>query len=153
MDKEKRQLIVQLINLETKIGRLYNLFAESMPADTTFWKKLAHEEERHASLLKTHEDYFIDVPEFSNTLFASSIETIRKLNTHIDSLIANLDVVSINRKKALTIALQLETSAGEWHFEQTKKNAKGIPGEVFRNLATADDDHARRISLFLAQVK
>ena len=49
------QLIQEAIQLELNIAKLYLLFHQLLPEDSTFWWKLVIEEENHAALLKTIE--------------------------------------------------------------------------------------------------
>lgn len=60
-DKASRG-IRKLIDIEENVGKLYRFFGSIHPTDFEFWMQLANEEDRHASQLRTHQEYIVDSP-------------------------------------------------------------------------------------------
>ena len=150
MNPARIRLIHKMILLENNIGLLYACFGEQFPEDRPFWKKLAIEESNHASLLFTHLEYILDSKELSEQLLSAKEETLAAINERVEKLIFDLRTLSLSREDAFGVALQLEQSAGEIHFQNTTdKNGAAVPFFIFESLSSADKDHVRKITEYM----
>jgi hypothetical protein len=151
MEKTVFKLIDEAIKLEYNMSKLYGIFSEYIDEDRIFWNRLESEEKNHAALLKTVKDFInFDrfpkhiVPENSENLVASN----KKVLEAIDSFILNPA-----RDNAFSLALELEKSAGEIHYQHfMDTDAKDKVTEIFQRLNRDDKDHAARISAYREEV-
>ncbi len=151
--KEIMSILEESMTLEINIGRLYMCFADKVPIDYNFWNQLAEEEITHSSLVNVGID-FLKIGDFPNNWPIGDLDDLVKTNRDILSLITNYQRNIPSRKEALEIALRLEQSAAEKHY-QTLMN---IPPEhdysgvfkIFQELNGADKNHAERIERYIA---
>ena len=71
MVNEASRVIRKLIDIEENVGKLYRFFGSIHLTDFEFWMQLANEEDRHASLLRTHQEYIVDSPALDDRLLES----------------------------------------------------------------------------------
>jgi len=141
------QFIDDAIELELNMSKLYGLFSDYFDEDRAFWYRIAIEEKNHAALLKTGKD-FIRFDKFPSGLLPEYPEvlkkSIQKIRDAMDTFIKNPD-----RELAFNLALEIEESAGEIHFQQfMEKDAKDSISDIFQKLNQADKDHAQRINTY-----
>lgn len=150
-------LIRKMIALEKNVGLLYTYFQDKFPEDKEFWKKLAAEEIKHATLIETHADFILDSKEAFSNLFESSEESLERIYSKVTQIIENLDQYTKSREDAFLVALQLEQSAGELHYQNIVKETENgdeapLPLTVFNLLANYDKDHSERILKYLEKI-
>lgn len=151
MHKDFNVLLSESIELELNVAGLYSLFHNFFPADADFWWKLMIEEHNHASLLKSLEDCFAPVGLSPSNLLAPAVEDLKDINNRLSCLTEKCRQESLSREEAFNIALELENSAGELHFQKyMSSDATAEIDEVFIRLNGDDKDHARRIRLYMA---
>lgn len=151
MNKILQELITEAINLEYKVSDLYMLFYEQYPEDEGFWWKLMLEEKNHASLLKTINTFGDITGEFPNALIPEHLKEILDSNENVTSVIKNFKEKP-DRNKAFKIAIEIEESAGEAHYQvfiNNPSNSKVI--NVFKKLGKEDSDHADRIRTYMKE--
>ncbi len=150
-------LIRKMISLEKNIGLLYSYFQDKYPEDRVFWKKIAAEEIKHATLIETHAEFILDSKEFFCSLLEVSEETLEKINSKVTDVIENIDQHIKAREDTLLVALQLEQAAGELHYQNTVKQNDSentpLPLTLFNKLAAYDKDHSERILQYLAEIQ
>jgi hypothetical protein len=120
-------ILRQMTRLERNVGALYARFAALFPQDSAFWAQLALEEERHAVLIETMKEYFMKSRDIMNRLTASGEDTILSVNAKVEKLLENTGAHVGDRHEALVIALQIEQSAGETHFQSAIEAGGGSP--------------------------
>jgi hypothetical protein len=139
------QLIHEAIQLELNIAKLYLLFHQLIPEDSTFWWQLVIEEENHAALLKTIEQMetsMVDIPE---GIMPNGLAELQESNQRILKAMEDFENRP-NRAEAFQMAYKIEISAGESHYNDFMKNGQESRlMEIFRILNRDDLDHARRI--------
>lgn len=139
------QLIKEAIQLELNVARLYLLFHQLLPEDSTFWWELVIEEENHAALLKTVEQMetsMVDIPE---GILPNGLAELQEANQMILKAREDFEKQP-DRAKAFQLAYKIEIAAGESHYNNFMKNApESRLTEIFRILNRDDLDHARRI--------
>ncbi|UCB46408.1 MAG: hypothetical protein JSV25_02995 [Spirochaetota bacterium] len=143
--KDFFQLIEQSIQLELKVADLYKILSSFFPEDTNFWMQLHEEEKRHASLISKGYVH-LSRRRFPLELIASSIQELIEKNNKLDQLIKEYNKNPPSREVAFKKAIDIEKSAGEFHFQQavTYSPSSRIMG-VFQQLNKDDKDHERRI--------
>ncbi len=152
MEPSGKRLLQQMILLERKVGLLYSKFSDQFPGECRFWKTLASEEANHAAMLETLLEYIIESPELSALLLATKEETVSAINDQLEKIITNVGNIT-SREDALLIALQIEQSAGETHYQETAEmENSSVDFSVFQQLNSADRDHAKRISERIANL-
>jgi hypothetical protein len=150
MNPSRIRLLHKMIRLENNVGMLYACFSRLFPDDREFWKMLSIEEGKHASLLWTHLEYILDSPDLSDALLAAKEESIDAINERIERLIIDVKDQPLSREDAFGMALQLEQSAGESHFQNVKDSTeRSVALTVFDNLSSADRDHFRKITEYM----
>lgn len=152
-NKDLRPLIEEAIKLELGMARLYLLCHHVFPEDAGFWWKIAIEEEHHAALLRSGEQYFLDAGEFPVELVGSSLAALANFNGEIESIFRQGSDALPSREFVFNLALKLEESAGEVHF-QNAMHETDHPSEaikLFQSLNEGDKDHAERIRKYMRQ--
>jgi len=144
MENTMLQFIDDAIELELNMSKLYSLFSEYIDEDRAFWYRIAIEEKNHAALLRTGKD-FVRLNKFPSGLLPENPEmlkrSVQKVRDAIDTFISNP-----NRILAFNLALEIENSAGEIHFQHfMEKDATDNLRDIFQKLNQADKDHAQRI--------
>ena len=145
MDQLLLNLINEAIKLELNMAKLYGIFSEYNDDDRIFWNRLEVEEKNHAALLRTAKD-FISFNRFPRNLIPDNLDALvqsnQKIARAIDSFIANP-----GRERAFTLAIDLEKSAGELHFQHFMEKEEGDHiMRIFQQLNMDDKDHAERIN-------
>lgn len=140
------EILDESIKLELLVSDLYMLFYHSFPEDADFWWKLSLEEKNHAALVRSIRDIFQSVSGLPESMFSSSAEDIKNTNLRTGSLLETFRNAPPSRTEAFRIALDLEESAGELHYQKfmTDHLHEKI-NEVFKQLNGEDKNHAERI--------
>ncbi|MFA5424368.1 MAG: rubrerythrin family protein [Phycisphaerae bacterium] len=145
---EKCPIMDQATKLELNVSKLYLVFSRICTEDADFWWQLSIEETNHAALLES-----VRETAFKIDLFADSQEEHKQLaeaNEKIASMIKKFEQTPATREQAFNIALELENSAGEIHFQHFIEKREKTPTEkVFETLNQEDSDHAERIRSYM----
>lgn len=152
MSEDILRIIDESINLERNIASLYIFFHGIYPDDSDFWWKLALEETNHASLLESGRDYFMPADElFPYQIIPTSLGFITKTISEIETRLEEYKTSTPSRESAFNLALKLEESTGELHFQQTitMENSNSEALELFKRLNKEDKDHALRIREYM----
>jgi hypothetical protein len=143
-------MLEQAIEIELKTCELYMIFRNTLRDDASFWNELATEELNHASLIKGVITTFLDDGLLPTELESPSEAELGKTSHRLDQLIAKLRKASPSRETAFTLALEIENSAGELHFQQAMEAPARSPFlKVFQELNNGEEDHARRIRAYM----
>jgi hypothetical protein len=143
-------LLTESIKLELKVAGLYSLFHNLFPEDADFWWKLMMEEQSHASLLQSLEDFFAPAGLSPTGLLAPVVQDLKDVNSTLSYLTERCRHARTSREEAFNIALEVEQSADEFHFQEfMASDAHSKIDEVFIQLNGDDKDHARRIGLYM----
>ena len=140
------EIVDESISLELKLADLYNYFSIVFPEDTDFWQKLCSEEKNHASLIKTGKEVLLSCDEFPDEVLAPTLQELTETNKKLISLFKELKDNPPSSESALKIAISLEESAGEIHFQYAMdKHPASVNLKIFQDLNKDDIDHAQRI--------
>ncbi len=152
MKPDFNTIIEQSIKLELNIGDLYAVFYESLPDDSEFWWRLVLEEKNHAALFRSGIENLEQLKKFPHDILLENIKVLQSENQKLEDLINQYKLLPPDRCEAFNIALNLENSAAELHFQQfMNKNGDSIIDTIFRELNQADKDHAIRIKKHMQQ--
>jgi hypothetical protein len=148
--EEQLLLIDESISFELAVGRMYLFFSDIFPEDHSFWWQLAKEEENHASLLRHGRDYYLKQDLLPPQLLCSSIAQLKQNRKELDELYAAFETDHPGRETAANIALWLERSASESHYQLVMNMRSDVKGlDVFQQLNGDDKDHLERIKIFM----
>jgi len=150
-EENLRQLIEEAIKLEFNVAEIYLSFHNRFPEDSGFWWKIAIEEKNHAALLKNGKQFFLDAGMFPDNLVGDSLEALINANNELEGILRQEKEAPPSRDVAFNLALKLEESAGEIHFQYAMQQAKH-PSEailLFQSLNEGDKDHAERIRNYM----
>lgn len=138
--------IKEAIKLEVNMSRLYVKF--SLIKNHEFWLTISLEEVRHADILKNisfaagvSDD---DLNNLNNDFIDSkeSVDELILMNEKVEALIDS----DILEEDIFKIALELEASAGEAHYQKlVNKDSDNVIVKTFMKLSKADSDHYKRI--------
>ena len=150
MHKELSQLFDESIQLELNVAELYKMFGAAFSYDSFFWKRLAIEEENHASLLQAGKDRFEPLGKFPIEMISPSIQELKFVNSEIQDIVKKYQDTIPSREDAFNIALKLEQSAGELHFQQfMEKESESEIDKIFQRLNRDDKDHAEKLREYM----
>lgn len=145
-----RQFLIESIALELNIGDLYQQFSAKYEQDYDFWWKLSIEEMNHAALIESINDIFLT----EDFLPADKIELqtikLRKMNYFIHENIEKFRTDNPLRADAFKLAIEIENSIGESHFElfmTSKPNSEVV--KIMQKLNGDDINHASRITKYI----
>ena len=145
------QLANEAMQLEYNVSKLYMIFRDSLPEDEKFWWELVIEESNHAALIKSGLDYFMPEGAFPYEIFPS-MDDLQEANKELRSLLKKYENHPPSREETFNLALQVEMSAGEIHFQSAM--AKSTDSEIlqlFQTLNQEDKDHAKRIRAYMKE--
>ena len=152
MNNDVTSLIEESINLELNVSKLYTHFFKLFPDDAAFWWKLVVEEKNHAALIRSGKEYFEPLRKFPHDLLAPLLQILKDANSRLDSLIEKYEETPPSREEAFNIALKIEESAGELHFQKfMEKEANSATDNIFKELNKGDKDHAMRICRYMEE--
>jgi rubrerythrin len=150
MSRLNANIVRSMILLERKVGLLYSLFEKKYPQDCAFWKQLVVEEVNHAGLLETLLEYIIDSKDIHKILLEVDEDSVLAINDKLENIIATFNDTAFSRENALLVALQIEQSAGEAHFQRVSAATDAsVPVSIFQSLVGDDRDHANRINKYI----
>ncbi|MFC1685113.1 rubrerythrin family protein [Pseudomonadota bacterium] len=148
--KEKQELIEQAIQLETNVATLYTIFCHAHTEHAELWSQLSQEEKGHAALIKNATER-CDLNELLNDeAISANLTKLERCNHHIQALIEQFAEAPPTSVDAFTIALDLEQSAGEIHYQQFMDIGDGsILDRVFQKLDQEDKAHSARLRAYM----
>jgi hypothetical protein len=149
---DRKRLLVESVQLELNFGKLYRIFADYFSEDYDFWWRLGIEENNHASLLRSG-IIFLESEAFPDNWPFANMDAIFQSNKYVNELLEIYERKAPTRIKAFQIALELEQSAAESHYQEAMasgriQDSSGLIG-MFRNLNRADKDHSQRIQEYM----
>lgn len=145
------QFIDEAIQLELNAAAIYSIFSETIPEDANFWAMLAWEEKNHAAVLKTGKEILVPQDQFPLEVLPNFVQLLIETNNWLRSLIEEFSKARPDRATAFEIALKIEKSAGEQHFQrvmETPSDSKII--NILQELCEDDLHHLRRVREYMA---
>ncbi|MDP8305254.1 MAG: rubrerythrin family protein [Candidatus Chlorobium antarcticum] len=144
------QLLEASIQLELNLAKLYTLFNDLFEEDEEFWWQLAMEERGHAALLQQEKkDPSVVFPE---NLLTKDLEALNEANRLIINLVTQFQEQPPTRRDAFDMALELELSAGESHYQEFLDSpSESATANIFKQLNQEDRDHAERIRSYMKE--
>lgn len=137
----------EAIKLELNASDTYFLFSQKFKEDHDFWWELANEELNHAAILKTALEIY-KINEFPTTISQEDIDELIKLNNEFD-IIEKKFMKNPNRQMCFEIALEIESSAGESHYQELMdENTDDRILKVLQELNKDDTEHYARIKKY-----
>ena len=150
MNNDLTAIIEESINIELNVGEVYSLFHQLFPDDVEFWWKLVEEEKNHATLIQRGQEHFEPIDMFPHNLLHRNLQDLKDTNSKLHSLIENIKNAPPSRSEAFNIALEIENSAGELHFQKFMSgDASSVIDEIFKRLNEEDKEHVTRIRYYM----
>jgi len=150
MNNNLAQLIDEAFKLELNVAALYMSFHHTFPEDSSFWWNLALEEKNHAALLKTGMQHFMQHGLFPYQIVNTTVEALVQANNELERLLEKQKETPLSRESAFNLAIKLEESAGEIHFQYAmEKEPDSLAMKLFASLNKDDKDHVRRIREYM----
>ena len=148
--EEKQELIEQAIQLETNIATLYTIFSNAHKQHAELWSQLSQEETGHAELIRNTVARS-DLNELlNNDTLSESLVRLEHCNHHIQASIKQFAEAPPSPNDAFTIALELEQSAGEIHYQQFMDIGDGsVLDRVFQKLDQEDKAHSAQLRAYM----
>lgn len=141
-----KEYLNEAINLELNVSKLYLLFSKINDFDYNFWYKLSIEEGGHAAILKNIL-YSYKLIEYDFNISEIELNELKQTNEYILKL---LKTNEYSRRDCFRIAINIENSAGEIHYQNLLDNDK-IDDKImktFLKLNKEDDRHLEKITLY-----
>lgn len=147
-----KRLLEESVQLELNLGKLYRFFSNYFSEDNDFWWRLGLEENNHASLIKSG-IIFLESGIFPENWSIANMDSIFQSNKYINELLEIYENKGLKRKEAFLIALELEQSAAESHYQEAMvspeiQDSSGLI-EIFRNLNRYDKNHLQKIQDYM----
>lgn len=144
------QFIDEAIQLELNAAEIYSIFSEAIPEDANFWATLAWEEKNHAAVLKTGKDVLMPIDQFPGEILPNVIQTLVDTNNGLNSLKEKFAETKPDRETAFAIAIKIESSAGEQHFQRVMDSPSDSNIiKILQDLCEDDIHHLSRIREYM----
>ncbi|MFC1651148.1 rubrerythrin family protein [Candidatus Latescibacterota bacterium] len=152
MLKHLKHTIDESIQLELNISELYMIFNQAFEEDAYFWCELSEEELNHAELIRKAGKIEIlpdgIVPELLHSILQDIIEENKRIVSFIDKYKLNPP----SREDAFKVALEIEDSAIEMHFQEfMESHSDSVLFQLFQKLNADDKDHYIRIRRYMIE--
>jgi hypothetical protein len=152
MDKQLGHIIDESVQLELNVGELYKVFSRTFQEDAPFWSELYEEELHHANLIKKVGELDFLTQNLIPNMLPVKLDDIRETNESISACIGKCTSNPPSRDEAFNLALELEGSAGEIHYQEFMDNEQDdILSKTFQKLNAGDKDHYTRISAYMTE--
>jgi len=152
MSNNVYDILDQFYQYELQISEIYASFTYMFEEDNEFWWKISLEEKNHASLVASVKQVFAPAGKIPSMLDTIDIENIIIENKKLTEILAHLKDKVPNRKEAFKIAIELENSAVENHYQEFMESEGGSQiDRMFRELNNYDKDHVARISEYMKE--
>lgn len=146
-------LLDEYRHLEMLMCDLYIIFRGKFPEDADFWWMISQEEMNHASLIMSVKEAFVPLGKIPSFVEKITFETVFNENQKAKSVIEDAKTRPISREEAFKMALELENSAMEQHYQEfMQESDSGAIDEIFQKLNGCDKDHAQRIKDYAMRV-
>ena len=111
------------------------------------------EEINHAALIESVNDVFIDQALLPLGAIDKQTDELNRINILIKEQVQQFKSAPPSRLESFEIAIKLENSFGEFHFElfMTEKSGSQMT-EIFQKLNGDDKNHAKRISNYSCSI-
>jgi rubrerythrin len=149
---ERQRLFEEAIQLETNTADLYTIFSYSHKEHADLWSQLSQEEKGHAALIKNAVER-CDISELlSSETISASLKKLERCNHHIAALIKQFRVDPPTPGDAFNIALDLEHTAGEIHYQKFMDiGDDSILDKVFQKLDQEDEAHSAQLRAYMTK--
>ncbi len=146
------EIIDASIELELTVADLYFLFYESFPEDSDFWWKMSLEEKSHAAILRSGKESFEPINIFPHELVYNSLSDLKNTIKSIREKIKEIKNNPISREEAFELAIEIEQTAGEHHYQEFMTKTQNEPIiKLFQKLNGADKDHIQKLLNYMAE--
>ena len=150
VDLTLSRIVDESIQLELNIAKLYISFHETFPEHGDFWWALHIEENNHAALIRSVKEHFVPSGQFPSDLLSSKLNELKETNSKIALLIKRYEHQPPTEAETFNVALELEESAGEIHFQKfMDKEEDSILYKIFQKLNRDDKNHALRLRSYM----
>ena len=152
-EKLLKRIIQESVRLELNVAELYKVFNSLFTEDAYFWWTLFEEEENHAALIEHAAKIRSMSDDILSEMLAPSLEKLKETNLNILALAAEYCSKPPDRVTAFNVALKVELSAGELHFQKfmNRQNEDDIIVQLFQRLNKDDKDHASRLLEYMSE--
>lgn len=143
-------LLEESIQLELNLAKLYTQFNDQFDEDEDFWWQLSMEERSHAALLQQEKKQPQPLAFFPENLLSKDLLALQANNAFIREHAERFSAAPCSREEAFNLALKIEMSAGEAHFQEFMESETGsLTADIFQQLASEDQNHAKRIREYM----
>ena len=150
MNKKLEQIIDGAEQLELNVAELYKIFNKLSRKDAYFWWQLYEEEENHAYLIRKIGELDFLTNKIIEEMLPVKINIIHEANEKICSYINEYKSNPPSREEAFNIALEIEESVGEIHYQNfMTKESNDIVTQTFQRLNNDDKDHFIRLRSYM----
>ena len=142
----------KLMENETAIGQLYELFGHAFVPDAELWARLAEEEYQHAEWIRRALEA-VTPERRQQGLLSIRLPAIESMIQHVESIVERCRRNELTRIGALALARDLESSLLESKLLGTLSSGAGRFEVLEKALVQATGDHRKRIVDALDRVR
>ena len=108
-----KEYLIEAVNLELNMSKLYLKFSNINNTDYIFWYSLSIEEGGHVAILKNILSA-IDMINYDFNITEIELDELKQTNNKINDMLSH----TFNRVDAFDTAISLENTAGEIHYQK-----------------------------------
>jgi hypothetical protein len=142
--------LTALIRLELKIGEFYAVFARQWPEDEPFWLDVSRQEAEHARAIECMSSLIAQNPALYAPVRTIRLAAINTVVAGIDRVLQQLREGQLVKRKALTMAVDLENSLMEKRFYEMIQTADPAFLQLRHDITEQTREHKQRFERRLA---
>jgi rubrerythrin len=135
----------KLMENETAIGRLYEVFGRTFPQDAELWTGLAQDEHRHATWIR-HALETLEPEQRQKGLVSIRLPAIEAMLQYVASIAGRCRQGELTRVTALALARDLENSLIESKLLGTLSSGAACLAAVEKSLVEETAEHRKRLA-------
>jgi rubrerythrin len=142
----------KLMENETAIGRLYELFSRTFPQDAELWTSLAQDEHRHAMWIR-HALETVTPEQRQKNLLSIRVQAIETMLQYVASIAGRCRLGELTRLTALALARDLENSLIESKLLGTLSSGAARLAAVEKTLVEQTAEHRKKLAEAFERVR
>lgn len=142
-EENRFKVIGLLVDIESRTGELYGIFAEKFPEHSDTWAELAKEEQQHIGTIRLLGSSIVDESTVYRPKFR--VEDLEASRKWLEETIKFVRNNAITIKDAIAIGLRIEKGMSEFPFHELFEPANESMKDFIEGVINAEKRHVKII--------